>query len=112
MIQFMIEGCPFLYQALDGTVCHVDENGIEVIQVWLSDEVIVAFVDGDKKNYGPKHMLRRDTVQIILATSPRGADRGWMKQVGGVTTFATELWSPCELFLTGSVLWLLLSTLD
>ena len=108
----MIEGCPFLYQASDGTVYHVSENGVEAIQVWLSDEVIVAFVDGDEKNNDPKHMLRRDTVQIILATSPRGADRGWMKQVGGVTTFVTELWSPRELFLAGSVLWLLLLTPD
>ena len=108
----MIEGRPFLYQASDGTVYHVNENGVEAIQVWLSDEVIVAFVDGDEKNYDPKHMLRRDTVQIILASSLSGTDRGWMKQVGGVTTFATELWSLHELFLTGFVLGLLLSTLD
>jgi len=44
--------------------------------------VIVAFVDGDKESYDPDDMLGMETVQIILASSPRGVNRGWVsKQV-------------------------------
>jgi len=109
----MIEGCPLLYQALDGTVYHVNENGVQAIQFWLSNEEIVAFVYGDEEdNYDPKPMLRRPTVQIILVSPPRGANRRWKTRAGDVATLATELWSSRELFLAGFVLVLLLLTLN
>ena len=108
----MIEGCPFLYQASNGTVYYVNENGVQVIQSWSSDAEIVAFVDGVEDNYDPNCMLRSCTVQIILASPPKGANRRWTKRAGGVTTLATKLWSPRELFLAGFVLALLLSMLD
>lgn len=108
----MIEGCPFLYQAWDGTVYYVNENGVQAIQVWSSKEEIVAFVDGDEDNSDPKRMLCRPTVQIILVSPPRDANRRWTKRAGDVTTLATELWSSRELFLTGFVLGLLLLTLN
>jgi hypothetical protein len=104
----MIQGCPFLYQAPDGVVYSVNEDGIQAIQYWESDEGIVAFVDGNKDNYDPDYMLRISTVQIILASSPRGANRGWIKRAGAIKKLATELWSPGELFITGCVLWLIL----
>jgi len=109
----MIEGRPFLYQARNGTVYHVNEEGIQAIQSWRSDEHIVAFVDGDKKGYEPNDMLLLNgKVQIILASSPKGGANDWIKQAGSVDALATELWSPRELFIAGSVLGLLLSALD
>ena len=108
----MIEGCPFLFQDTGGTVYHVNENGVNSIWSWPSKEYIVAFIDGDKKNYEPKKMICKRPVQIIMASSPKGTEGDWIKQEGGVTTLATELWSLRELFLTGFVLGLLLPTLD
>jgi len=108
----MIEGREFLYQANNGTVYHVNENGVRAIRSWSSREEIVAFVDGDRENYVPDDMFDTGTVQIIVAAPPRGASRGWIDQANDVTIFATKLWSPRELFLTGFVLGLLLSTLD
>jgi len=108
----MIEGRSFLYQGLDRTVYHINENGVQAIQSWSSDE-IVAFVDGDMESYEPSLMLLDDRVQIILASTPEGANGKWIKQAGDVKVIATELWSPHELFLAGFVLGiLLLSTLD
>ncbi len=106
----MIEGRSFLYQDLDRTVYHINENGVREIQSWSEDE-IVAFIDGDKKNYEPRTMLNTK-VQIILASSPKGASEKWTEQIGGIKAIVTELWSPHELFLAGFVLGLLLSTLN
>jgi len=109
----MIEGCPFLYQTSNGNVYSVNENGLHAIRSWSSDEDIVAFVDVGRNNYDdPNDILHHRTVQIILATSPRGANRRWIKRAGGVTKLITELWSPRELFVAGFVLGFLLSTLD
>ena len=110
----MIQGRPFLYQASNGTVYSVNDDGVQAIQSWEShdSEGIVAFVDGSKDNYDPKEMLRISTVQIVLASSPRGANRHWIKRAGAVLKLAAGLWSPRELFLTGFASRLLLSTLD
>jgi len=107
----MIEGRSFLYQDLDKTVYHINENGVQAIQSWTSGE-IVAFVDGDSKSYEPCLMLFNKEVQIILASSPKGASEKWTEQAGGVKVFATQLWSPRELFVAGFVLRLLLSMPD
>ena len=112
----MIEGRPFLYQANDGTVYHINENGVEAIRSnrsWHPEEHIVAFVDGDKEGYQPAHMLTvNERIQIILASSPKGTGGMWTKQARSVKKLATKLWSPRELFIAGSVFGLLLSTLD
>jgi len=112
VIQFMIQGCPFLYQATNGTVYHVHEKGVQAIESWLSNEKIVAFVDGDKEDHQPDDMLMAHEVQIVLASPPKGAHQQWMKQKPGGTVLATKLWSAHELFLTGFVLGLLHSALD
>ncbi len=109
----MAKGRPFLYQAKDGTVFYVNENGVQAIRTWYPDKHIVAFVDGDKEGNDPQHMLTGNkNVQIILGSSPQGTGGMWVKQAGSVNVLATELWSPRELFIAGSVLGLLLSTLD
>ncbi len=110
----MIEGRPFLYQAYEGTVYHVTEKGVEAVQSWSSKETIVAFVDDDGGEYGPKNFLIRRTVQLVVASSLEGAYLKWTKQTGHasfITQLAVKLWSHEELFLTGSVL-SLLSILD
>ena len=99
----MIEGCPFLFQDTDGIVYHVNENGVDLIWSWSSNEYIVAFIDGDYKNYESKRMICHDPVQIIMTSSPNGTTGDWVNQAGGVTTLATDLWSFRELFLTGFV---------
>jgi hypothetical protein len=53
----MIEGCPFLYQAIAGTVYHVAEKGVEAVQSWPSKETIVALVDGGEGDYKPDRIL-------------------------------------------------------
>jgi hypothetical protein len=50
MIENMIEGRPFLYQAKEG-------------------------IDGDKENYEPKGFLIRESVQLIVASPPKGVYR-------------------------------------
>jgi len=111
----MIEGRPFLYQAIQGTVYHVAEKGVNVVQSWSSDESIAAFVDGDQADCQPKDILLQSSMQIIMASSPEGVvpNQEWMKQLGCnsvITTLATRLWSPSELFLTGLVLAFLSTT--
>ena len=109
----MIEGRPFLYQAKNRTVYHVSENGVQAIRSWSSTEEIVAFVDGDKDDSRPGYMmLFNESVQIVLTTSPRGASKKWINQIGHINILATKLWSPRELFLAGFVLGLLLSMLN
>jgi hypothetical protein len=107
----MIEGRPFLYQDLDQFVYHINENGVQAIQSWSSDE-IVAFVDGDRESYEPRPMLLDNKVQIIMTSTPKGASMKWTEQAGGVEVIVTELWSLHELFVAGFVLGLLLSTLN
>ena len=110
----MIEGRPFLYQAKGGTVYHVAKEGVEVIRSWRSNEEIVAFVDGDERDFEPEEILLRTTVQLIVAVSPKGTFRKWTEQMGHgsfVTEIAVKLWSQKELLLTGLVL-ASLSTLD
>ena len=101
VIQCMIEGRPFLYQAKDETVYHVNEKGVQAIQTWSSREEIVAFVDGDNEGHGPSYMLRRQSVQIVLASPPNGVNQPWIKRNGCVMMLATKLWSARELFLAG-----------
>ena len=111
----MIEGCLFLFQANKNAVYHVSEDGVEVIGSWESDTEIVAFVDGDKGDYAPIRPLRQDAVQLVVASSPKGANQPWTKQMGdgsSVDALVTKLWSLNELILTGLVLALLLSALN
>ncbi len=110
----MIEGCPFLYQAKGGAVYHVFEEGVEAVQSWSSKEGIVAFVDVDEGDYKPEDMLICRSVQLIVASPPKGAFSKWTKQLGQasfVTQLVAKLWSYEELVLTGLV-FELLSTLD
>ncbi len=101
----MIEGRPFLYQAKEGAVYHVDRMGVEVVQSWSSRDGIVAFIDGDKENYEPKSFLIQDTVQLIVASSPKGAYLKWIKYAGPfIRKLVVKLWSLNELLLTGLVL--------
>jgi hypothetical protein len=116
IIESLIAGSPFLYQTKERTVHHVNQEGVVAIRSpWLAKTHIVAFVDGDKGDGEPHHFLDHSLVQIVVASSPRGAYRKWYKQSGNTTSFtrlATRLWAPHELFLTGLVLAFLLSTLD
>ena len=78
----MIEGCSFLFQANKNTVYHVSEDGVKVISSWQSKSNIVAFVDGDKGDHAPHDLLPGEAVQLIVASSPNGANQHWMKQGG------------------------------
>ena len=79
IIEIMIEGHPFLYRAIGGTVYHVSKKGVEAIQSWSSEEAIVAFIDGDKGDYEAKDFLIRREVQFIVVASPKGAFKKWTK---------------------------------
>ena len=111
----MLEGRPFLYQAMGGTVYHVAENGVEVVRSWPSQESITAFIDGDKGDFEPKGFLFDNFVQLIVTSPPEGAYQKWTRQTGHrslIFKFAVKLWSLNELLLTGLVLALLPSTFD
>ena len=102
----MIEGLPFLFQANGRTVYHIAKEGVEVIQSWLPDGPILAFVNGDERDFKPNNILRDDSVQLIVASSPKGTYLTWTKQLGPgsfVTPIAIKLWSQKELLLTGLV---------
>jgi hypothetical protein len=109
MIENMIEGRPFLYQAKEGVVYHVDKKGVEVVQSWSSRDEIVAFIDGDKGDYEPKDFLTHQSVQLIVASSPKGVCCKWSKKMA-ILKLVVKLWSLNELLLTGLVLPLLPST--
>jgi len=114
MIEYMIEGRPFLFQGTEKTVYHVAETGVAVVGSWSSKEPIVALVDADKKNYELKTMLIDRSVQLIMASSPKGTDESWIKQATptvSITKLVIDPWSYKELFLTGSVLELLYHSL-
>jgi hypothetical protein len=101
-----------LYQAIEGTLYHVGERGVEAVQSW-PDETTVAFVDGDE-NYNPNNSLMCNPVQPIVALSPKGANQKWTKQIGhapSIAKLAIKPWSCEEILLTGLVL-ALLSTLN
>ena len=114
MVEYMIEGRPFLFQSMENIVYHVAEKGVEVVQSWSSKERIVAFVDADHKNsHEPKRMLNRFTVQLVVASSPKVSSEKWIKQAGHGSCFnqlAINLWSQKELLITGLVLVLLSNT--
>ena len=103
IIESLIERRPFLYQTKDGGVYHASEKGVEAVQQWSSNEPIMAFFDSDNSemNGEPKSCLFHYSVQIIGATSPRGAYRGWLKQIMSTKTVFTKLaiglWSAREL---------------
>ena len=70
---------------------------------------IVAYVDTDEKKFEPQNFIRHRSVKIIAASSPKGMDQPWMKQMGNAglpITFASALWTDTELFVTGFVLFL------
>ncbi|KAF8505817.1 hypothetical protein F5888DRAFT_1604032, partial [Russula emetica] len=97
-------GLPFLYQTVEGTVYHVAEKGVDEVQSWSSEEPIVAFVDVGEADCKPNRILLRRLVQLIVASSPKGAYQKWTKQLGhasAVTKLVVKLWSHEELLLTG-----------
>jgi len=52
---------------------HVNKNDVQAIWSY-PDKHIVAFVDDNKKGYEPQYMLTvNESLQIILASSPKGA---------------------------------------
>ena len=51
IIESMIETRPFLFQTVGGIVYHVDGAGVNKIQSWSSEELIMALVDGNKADY-------------------------------------------------------------
>jgi hypothetical protein len=105
IIEYMIEGRPFLFQPDRGTVYHVANDGVNVVWSRPPDEAIVAFVDGDPEDFVPQKFLIHHSVQLIVASSPKVSSEKWIKQAGNtVTQIATNLWSEKELLLTGSVL--------
>ena len=115
IIESLIEGRPFLYQTKRRTVYHVGHNGVKKVQFWSPEADIVAFVDGDERDNEPESFILTPQVQVIVASSPKATNQKWLDQATPVATFtkiATSLWSAKELFLTGLVLALLLSTLN
>jgi hypothetical protein len=107
----MIEGRPFLFQPNRGIVYHVTKDGVDVVRSRPPDEAIVAFVDGDRKDFEPQNFLIHHSIQLIVASSPKVSSEKWIKQAGDTMTQLTiKLWSKKELLLTGSVLALPLNT--
>ena len=88
MIWSIINGSPFLYQTLGGTVYHVADTITTVTS--LSSR---AYVDADAKKFEPQSFLRHRSVKIIAASSPQGTEQPWMKQMGFPMTFASALWT-------------------
>jgi len=115
VIEFLLAGRQFLYQPENagGTVYHVTKKGVEAIKSFSPlESPIVLFVDGDSGDSEP--IISHPSVQIIVTSSPNGANHKWIKQAGRNTIIiklATKLWSSRELFLTGLVLAFLLPTL-
>ena len=106
MVRSMIDGSPFLYQTLRGTVYHISDT-ITPITSLPPGSKFVAYVDADEKKFEPQSFLRHPLVKIIAASSPRGTEQPWMKQMGNAgfpITFASALWTDSELFMTGFVI--------
>ena len=107
MIWSMINGEPFLYQSLGGTVYHVSDIVTTITSLPSGPADIVAYVDANEKKFEPQMFIRRPWIKIIAASSPSGTDQPWLKQMGNIgfpLTFATALWTDTELFITGYVI--------
>ena len=106
----MTEGIPFLHQAKEGAVYHISKKGVEAIESWSSNKNIVAFVDGNGGDYTPDDMLLCNSVQLIVASPPKGAYLKWTKQIGhasSVIQLVTKPWTYEDVLFTGSVFALL-----
>jgi hypothetical protein len=109
IVEFIINGRPFLYQTMHGAVYHVSRT-VTLIDSWPSNKGITAFIDGDqtyRDSCVPKSFLVSRYVQLIVASSPEGTNQKWQKQLGNigfVTELVSALWSPEEFFLTGFVI--------
>ena len=107
IIGSMIDGKPFLYQSLGGTVYHVSDIVTTITSLPSGSEEIVAYVDADEKKFEPQMFLRHERVKIIAASSPSGTHQPWLTQMGNTgfpLTFATALWTDRELFVAGFVI--------
>ena len=105
IIEFLLEGRPFLFQTRRGIICYVTQKGVEAIpSSWSPETPIVAFVDADLGESEPNDVINDPLVQIIVASYPKGAYQPWIKQAPIITNLAMSLWSPGELYLTGLVL--------
>ncbi|KAH9989077.1 hypothetical protein BJV74DRAFT_458000 [Russula compacta] len=80
------------------------KNMIDDDQLLAIQHQHVAFVDGNKGDHAPHYLLFDSFVQLVVASSPKGADQSWMNQGGhgsSVRPFVAKLWSLNELILTG-----------
>jgi hypothetical protein len=106
VIQEMISGTPFLYQAISGTVYYVSQEIIKIDSSWGPKNYIQAFVDGDDQVHWPSAYLENKHIQNIAAMSPRGIHdtKSWRKQYNhgrGVDIYAISLWTFQELYIAG-----------
>lgn len=106
MIECMIAQCPFICQTLDRDVYKVSDNLALIDKYWSPTAPIIAFLDADIPPFKPKPFLDDPFIQLIAASSPQGASQPFMNQLaheGHFILFATALWSPSKLFVTGFV---------
>jgi len=106
MIEYMIAGCPFIYQTFNGDVYEVSDVVTWIDDRWSPTAPVVAFLDADCPTFAPQPFLNNRRVQLIAAASPEGATQPYMSQLAHdslMLQLATALWSPNELFLTGFV---------
>jgi hypothetical protein len=105
VIESLLAGRAFIFQTFEGAVYHVSDT-VSQIESWTSDKHITAYVDVDMGSFAPQSFLRCNPIQIVAASSPAGAEDGWLKQgdaLWSVTRLAVDLWSASELFSTGFV---------
>jgi len=105
MIEYMLKGHPFWYQTIDGNVYYITDTIISVSSLLLQ-ETIVAFVDANSESYAPVPTLINPHIQLVLASSPKGAKQRWLKQNPSgrfVIKYASTLWNPRKFFIMGLV---------
>jgi hypothetical protein len=106
VVEFLIDGRPFLFQTFEGVVYHVS-NTVTRINTWSSSDQIVALVDADKTLI-PESFLRHPSVQLIAASSPASTEQARLWNQGDTSSYVfklvVDLWSPNELFITGFVI--------
>jgi hypothetical protein len=107
MVGSMINGEPFLYQSLRGTVYHVSDTITKITSLPSGSGDIVAYVDADEKKFEPQMFIRHPRSRLLRPHHQGAQHQPWLKQMGNVRfplTFATALWTDSELFVTGFVI--------
>lgn len=107
MIEYMLARRPFVYQTPHAEVYEVSDVCVPLRNRWPSQGPITTFFDMDFDTFELNPFLCHSSIRLIAASSLRGCERLCESEYLPeelILPLAQALWTPSELFITGSVL--------